>query len=410
MERKSKAVYALGIDLGTSGVKSGLLNLSTMELEFVSIREYDDSPEQSPEVLWTQMIEAVKESVSKLGRRGQVGMIGLSGQMHGAVLYDSNGQLISPIINWKDQKWSSGKVVEKMKLAMGARSYEELGTDISSGYSAAILFGIKENDSELFQRIAHFVLPVDFLRGKLLGKNSFATDPTNAFGTGMFNTRLNCWHTELIQKFQLPMNIFPEVHLASQAAGTISDQVADLIGVERKIPVIFGGGDNQMSMLGSGLAAPGSPILINIGTAAQISILAAEFKRYPGTDTRSFFNNAFAVVGVSLGGGGSYQWLREQVKQAEEVEMPYPELDKLAEGVPAGADGLIFCTRPTRRNPVRPRGFFGNTARLNSIAHRARAVLEGVLMDLYASYEILEKDDRGGFILGAGKGLQRSRT
>jgi xylulokinase len=262
----------------------------------------------------------------------------------------------------------------------------------------------------LFQRIAHFVLPVDFLRGKLLGKNSFATDPTNAFGTGMFNTRLNCWHTELIQKFQLPMNIFPEVHLASQAAGTISDQVADLIGVERKIPVIFGGGDNQMSMLGSGLAAPGSPILINIGTAAQISILAAEFKRYPGTDTRSFFNNAFAVVGVSLGGGGSYQWLREQVKQAEDVEMPYPELDKLAEGVPAGADGLIFCTGPTRRNPVRPRGFFGNTARLNSIAHRARAVLEGVLMDLYASYEILEKDDRCGFILGAGKGLQRSRT
>jgi xylulokinase len=296
-----------------------------------------------------------------------------------------------------------------MKLAMRDRMYDELGNDISSGYSGAVLFGIKENDPELFHRIAHFVLPTDFLRGKLLGKNSYATDPTNAFGTGLFNTKLNCWHTELIQKFQLPLSIFPEIHPGSQKAGTISDQVADLICLPRKIPIIFGGGDNQMSMLGSGLAIPASPILINIGTAAQISKVIADFVRYPGTDTRSFFNNAFAVVGVSLGGGGSYQWLRELLKKAEGLEITYPELDKLAEGVPPGADGLVFCTGPTRQIPDRPCGFFGNTGKQSSLGHRARAVLEGVLMDLYASYEILGKDDRCTAFLGAGKGLQKSR-
>jgi xylulokinase len=380
-----------------------------MMLKFVSMREYDDSPEQDPEVLWEQTIQTVKESIILLASHGQVRSIGLSGQMHGAVLYDTRDQLLSPLINWKDQKWSPGFIVEKMKLAMGPLPYDDLGTSISSGYSAAILFGIKQTSPELFRQIAHFVLPTDFLRGKLLGKNSYATDPTNAFGTGLFNTRLNCWQSQLIEKFQLPIHIFPEVHATSQKAGEISDEVADSVGLERKIPIIFGGGDNQMSMLGSGLAGPVSPILINIGTAAQISRVMTQFERFPGTDTRSFFNNAYAVAGVSLGGGGSYHWLREQIKQADGLEITYPVLDKLAEGVPPGADGLIFCTGPTRQNPQRPRGFFGNISRSSSIAHRAREVLEGVLMDLYASYEILEKTDRSVFILGAGKGLQKSR-
>ncbi len=409
MKRNNKLEYTLGIDLGTSGIKAGLLNLSTLQFEFVSMREYDDSPEQNPEILWDQTIEAVKESVTSLGRSGQVRAIGLSGQMHGAVLYDVDGQLISPLINWKDQKWSTQTIIEKMKLVMGDRTYGELGTDISSGYSGAVLFGIKGNDPDLFQRIAHFVLPADFLRGKLLGRNCYATDPTNAFGTGLFNTRANIWHTELIRKFQLPLNIFPEVHPPSQKAGIISDQVADLVGLDGEIPIIFGGGDNQMSMLGNGLATPDSLILINIGTAAQISRVIAEFERYPGTDTRPFFNKAFAIVGTSLGGGGSYQWFREQIKQAEGVNINYHELDMLAEGVPPGADGLIFCTVSTRQIPERQRGFFGNHGKQSSVAHRARAVMEGVLMDLYEGYEILQKDDRSRFMIGAGKGLQKSR-
>jgi sugar (pentulose or hexulose) kinase len=260
----------------------------------------------------------------------------------------------------------------------------------------------------MFHKIAHFVLPVDFLRGKLLGNNSYTTDPTNAFGTGLFNTRLNFWHTELIRKFQLPLNIFPEVHPASQKAGRISGQVADLVGLDGKIPIVHGGGDNQMSMLGSGLAVPDSPVLINIGTAAQISKVVSAFVKYPGLDTRSFFQGFYVIVGASLGGGGCYQWLRERIRHAEGVDIDYSQLDEMAAKVPPGADGLVFCTGPTRQKTRRRRSFYGNMARLNSIAHRARAVMEGVLMDLYDSYEILKSDDRCDYFVGGGKGLQKS--
>ena len=401
--------YFLGIDLGTSGVKAGMLNPMSMELNCVSMREYDDVPEQDPDILWERTIESIKESVRMLDDHGQVRAIGLSGQMHGAALYDPDGMLIGPIINWKDEKRSTKAIIEKMKRIMGDRTWDELGTNISSGYTGAILFGIKENDPDLFRQISHFVLPTDFLRGKLLGKNSYATDQTNAFGTGLFNTKLNCWQEELIERFQLPLNIFPEIHGSSQQAGAIAEEVADLVGLQRGIPIIYGGGDNQMSMLGSGLVGAGSPLLVNIGTAAQISRVISKYQKYPGLDTRSYFQGSYAIVAASLAGGGSYKWLRDEARRAG-VDIDYCEMDELASQIPPGAGGLVFCSGPTRQNPERKRGFYGNTALESSPAHRARAVMEGVLMDLYTPFQILREDDHCNFMVGAGKGLQKSRV
>lgn len=400
--------YSLGIDLGTSGVKAGLLNLKTWQVEYLAARNYVDDAEQDPELLWEKTLDAIREVISLLEGKGSILTAGISGQMHGVVLYDHEERLISPIINWKDVKWSNSTILEKMKQIMKDRSYDELGTEIASGYSGSILYGIKENDHGYFDRIGHFILPVDYLRGRLMGKPDFATDPTNAFGTGLFNTKLNCWHRELIRKLSLPFNIFPKVHPTHQQAGVISDFVADQLGLRKSVPIIFGGGDNQMSMLGSGLVGSSSPILINIGTAAQISKVISKFRKISGMDTRSYFHGNFALVGASLAGGGSYQSLRREIRK-EGADLDYSQMDELAQSVPPGADGLIYCSGPTRLNNQRRNGFFGNVGRVNSIPHRARAVLEGVLMDLYDPYLKLEEDRQRDFIIGAGKGLQKSR-
>jgi xylulokinase len=400
--------YSLGIDLGTSGVKAGLLNLDTLKLEFVSMQAYDDSLEQDPEAVWERTVRVVKDSISSLGGQARIVAIGLSGQMHGAVLCDRRGELISPIITWKDRKWSTKVMVEKIKLSMAGRTWAELGTEISSGVTAAILYGIRENRPDLFRRIAHFVLPVDFLRGKLLGENSYATDPTNAGGTGLFNTQAGCWHTELIARLGLPVEIFPQLHQSDQVAGRLSAGFGHAVGLEAGLPVIYGGGDNQMSMLGSGLAGPAAPLLVNIGTAAQVSKVIAEFQRYPGLDTRPFFDGHFAAVLASLAGGGSYARLQAERTAAQGIKLDYPQMDNLAAQVSPGADGLIFCPGPTRQALDRRMGFRGNVAWQGDPAHRARAVLEGVIMDLYDGVENLERDAPGELLLGSGKGLQRS--
>jgi len=165
-----------------------------------------------------------------------------------------------------------------------------------------------------------------------------------------------------------------------------------------------------MSMLGSGLTSPASPLLINIGTAAQISMVTSDYIRVPDVDTRSFFQGTYALVGASLAGGGSYQWLRDEIQDEKGVEITYSEMDELAAQVPPGAEGLVFCPGPSRSRPERAMGFYGNRAYESNIGHRARAVMEGVLLDLYELYQGIRSYNDNEIMVGAGKGLQKSRV
>jgi len=400
--------HVLGIDLGTSGVKVGILNLSTLKLSHVVTRGYDNSPEQDPDLLFKMTLEALRKSVYSFGIGENIRAIGISGQMHGAILCDESGDIISPLINWMDRKYSGELVVRKMEQALGTDVYDDLGIDFASGLTGAILYGIKENYPDLFARINNFVLPTDFIRGKLLGGLDFATDQTNAFGTGLFNTKESRWHEEIIRKLGLSLGLFPEVHHTSDIAGYLNKEIASMLGLEDSVPIVFGGGDNQLSMLGSGLISQSSPILINIGTAAQISMVIPDYVKYPGLDTRCYFNNSFALVRASLAGGGSYKWLREEIKKKDSIDITYFEMDKLVSDVPPGADGLVFCPGPARNMPGREIGFWGNKSCEVSIGHRARAVMEGVIMDLFESYQEFLTTNTNEIMVGAGSGLQKS--
>jgi xylulokinase len=408
MKTSLKPDYALGIDLGTSGVKAGLLDLASYKLAHVARRAYPGLPEQEPELLWEQTVAAIQDVLGQAGDSRGVQAIGLTGQMHGAVLFDRHGGIIGPLLSWKENRWSNPAVIEQIRLTLADWPRAELGMELAGGITGAILFGIRESDPQLFRRIAHVVLPVDFLRSKLLGKGDYATDPTDAGGTGLFDPRLDRWHDGLIRELRLPPAILPEVHASAEIAGFLSAGVAHCLGLPEGIPVVFGGGDNQAGMAGSGLAGPSSPLLVNIGTAAQASKVMEKFQRFPGLETRAFFDGLFAAVRISLGGGGSYAWLQAEHESRTGERVDFAAMDRSADQVPPGSDGLIFCPGPTRESPERRRGFLGNAAWVGDLGHQARAVLEGVLMDLYEGVEVLDREDAGGMLLAGGRGLQAS--
>jgi xylulokinase len=386
----------------------GVLELESLSLTHLASRQYDNAPEQDPDVLFEKTLEALQESVSNLRNEDQISAIGLTGQMHGAVLYDQAGAIIHSLINWQDRKYSCDNIVEQMKAIIGPTGSRDTGIPMASGLTGAIMFGIKENHPDLFARIHKFVLPTDFMRAKLLGRLDPITDQTNAFSTGLFNTRESKWHEQIIRDLDLPLAMFPEVRQATEIAGILHADIADRLGLGKSIPVVVGGGDNQMSMLGSGLTGPASPALLNIGTAAQISLITPEYIRLPGVDTRSFFGGVYALVAASLAGGGSYQWLREKIQAERGIQITYDEMDHLAAQVPPGAEGLVFCPGPTREKPNRRMGFLGNHLHQSSIGHQARALMEGVLLDLYELYMKMHTYNSCEFMIGAGKGLQKS--
>ena len=316
--------YTLGIDMGTSGVKVGVLDLGNFRLIALAMKGYDNAAQQQSTILWESTAAAIREAVAGINIEA-IQAISFSGQMHGTVLYDAQGEIIEPVINWQDrrcdaplEKYGNRSTVETVMALLAGPEFDDLGIDIlASGYLGATLFHIKENAPMLFERIRHVALPGDFIRGKLLGACDDATDPTNAFGTGLFNTRLNRWHEGVIAKLGLSRDLLPTVHDTAAVAGSVPQAVARSLGLAPGTPVVYGGGDNQMSLLGNGLFSGASPALINIGTGAQISKVTPRYARIPGIDTRSYFNGSYVFVGPSMGGGRSYARLKAALQKRE---------------------------------------------------------------------------------------------
>lgn len=399
--------YVLSIDVGTSSVKAGLVNLRTSGIEHFSAERYSDFSEYNSNTLWDKVAKVIRATVRKSKASRSILAIGITGQMHGAAFLDRDGQVIEPLINWRDIKRCESSIVNKANRIIGVRAEESIGTLLSCGYTGTILLWIKEKDPGLFREIRHFVLFTDYVRGKLLGSSDYSTDPTNAGGTGLFDTRLNRWHTEAIEELGLPLSIFPEIHSSSEIAGVVSGGVSKSLDLGTGVPVVYGGGDNQTSMLGCGLLASGSPALINIGTAAQVSKVSSFYQKLLGIDTRPYFAHLYAWVGASLGGGGQYERLKSGL--AGQKPMIYSALDMLSAEAPPGAGGLFYCTGPSRSDPHRQAGFFGKTENMENPGCRTRAVMEGILMDLYPTYTAVEQGDSRSAI-GSGKALQASRA
>ncbi len=407
--------YTLGIDIGTSSVKAGLLELSSGRLEYISQRSYDNAALQSTRVSWEKTLEVLQDVGAYISAGGKIAAIGLSGQMHGTVMYDKHGRVIEPLINWQDKrcdqpiaKYQGKSTIDVISERLQGADLRELGIDrMASGFLGATLFYIKENDPLLFNRIQFVNLPSDFIRAKLLDFSQPATDQTNACSTGLFNTLENLWHQEIIQLLELPFDILPQVFDTAEIAGYLADNVSTNTGLPVAMPIIYGGGDLQMSVLGSGLTAPDSPDLLNIGTGAQIARITGSFEKLSGLDTWPFFERNYVHIGASLGGGVNYHWLRDMLRSDRCAGISYQEMDELAERVPAGSFGLRFCTGPTRQDPRRKSCFYGDLTHNQDVGCMARAVMEGVFMDLFEYYQQMGASSHK-VMIGAGNGLGKS--
>lgn len=419
--------YVLGIDLGTQSVKTGLLDVKTGELRHMASRGYSGGALQSPGELWNATLESVSETVEQGGGdTGAIAALGLSGQMHGTVLFGAGDDIIGEIINWQDERcnlpldrYGGRTTIDHMLEMIPGPHQEDLGIDrMASGFQGATLFHIKENQPDLFARIHHVLTPTDFIRRQLVGGGDYTTDPTNAFGTGVYNTRENCWHQAVFETLGLDPDIFPGVIPTDTVAGEVCAFVARRTGLRRGTPVAVGGGDNQMAMIGCGALHPGGPVCINIGTSSQICAVSADWRRIPGIDTRSFVGGSFALVYAGLTGGKSYTWLRNMLladlasvhattMQASDL---FKHMDSLAEKAPPGCAGLRFepTLRGTRRDPSARGAFTGVSEKNFFLGFRARAVMEGVVNELRQAYDAMGVQGASGLV-GVGNGLVRSR-
>lgn len=387
--------YLLGIDLGTSSVKTVVMD-ETGNIKSVAQKGYgiiipkQGYAEQHPQTWWDSTIETIRTALSRAQiSPDNIKGIGLSGQMHGMVLVDSDYQVIRPAIIWSDQR--TREEVSEMYSILGKDFLGEITRNpVSTGFQTPSLLWVKKHEPDTYKRIYKVLLPKDFIRLRLTGE--IGTEMTDASATSSFDPKLNNWAEELIRKLGLDPSIYPTVYSPTDIAGEITGQVAQETGLQKGTPVVYGGGDQPMQAVGNGIVEPGQ-VSLTIGTGGQVLSIIPEPIYDKELRTHTFCNavpGTWNIMGAHLAAGLSLSWLNQNILS----DLSYEEVNSLVESIQPGSEGLIFLPyligERTPHMDATARGtFLGLTLKHNK-AHLIRSVMEGVVFALRDSVEIFK--------------------
>ncbi|MCL4385249.1 MAG: xylulokinase [Actinobacteria bacterium] len=406
-----KNEYVIGIDIGTSGCKSIIVD-NMGEVIASALEEYKlytPNPgwaEQNPDDWWIAILKTVKQVVKKaLIDPISIKGIGLSGQMHGLVALDNNFNIIRPAILWNDQR--TYKQCQEIINAVGGQDklLRYTNNGMLPGYTGGKILWLKEEEPENYQRVKIFLNPKDYIRYKLTGE--IATEVSDASGTGLFDVKNRKWNEELLKILDISKELLPKCYESPEITGHLSDDVSFYTGLPKNLPVTGGGGDSVIQTTGTGLIKEGI-LGTTIGTAGIIAMGLNNFKFNSTGKLQIFCNNApnkWHIMGVTLSAGGSFQWFKNTLSKYE-IEQAlingidvYKLLDeKVKAESQAGSKNLIFlpyligerCPYP---DPNAKGVFFGLTLR-HTFSDIARAVMEGVIYSFRQVYELIIDMDK----------------
>ncbi len=399
----------LGIDLGTTAVKALLINEEgeTLASATVEYPLYTPKPlwsEQDPADWWRATVEAIRQVLAKAGVSGKdVRGIGLSGQMHGLTLLDRTGNVLRRAILWNDQR-TAAQCDEMVQRAGGMARLRELVTNPpTTSYTAPKILWVRAHEPEIYARIAHILLPKDYIRYKLSGV--FATEVGDATGMALLDVKHRTWSDEMLRLLEIPREWLPLCAESHEPTATVSAQAAQETGLAVGTPIVGGSGDQPAAAVGLGSVREG---IVNV-TLGTSGVVFASVEHYPpirDTAIEVFCHavpNTWFFMGVMLSAGGSLRWHRDTIafghsrlvaRQTQETD-PYDVLLQSAASVPIGAEGLTFLPyltgeRTPHRDPLARGAFVGLTLR-HTQAHLARAVVEGISFGLRDSIELMRE-------------------
>jgi len=388
--------YLLGIDLGTSGTKSVVIDTAG-NIVGLAQEEYGiDTPrpgwaEQNPETWWRAACATVASAVAEAGIAPRdIAAVGFSGQMHGAVFLDENGKPIRPAVIWADQR--SAEQCRRIYDIVGRERLARLTLNpVAPGFMAASVMWIKENEPDTFARTRTVLLPKDYLRFRMTGNP--ASEPSDAASTLLFDTAKRRWSAELMDLLDLPMGILPPMRESAEVVGELTPRAARELGLAPGTPVTAGGGDQPVAAVANGVVEPGV-LLATIGTGGQLFTPLEQPRFDPKLRTHTFCHalpDTWFIMGAMLSAGMSLKWFRDNMLPGT----PYEKLSEDAARSEPGAEGLVFLPylvgeRTPHMDPAATGAFIGLTLR-HTPAHMARAVMEGVVFAMRDSLEIFRK-------------------
>jgi len=263
----------LGIDVGTGGSRAVLIDQTGQIVTSATIEhEAFASPhtgwaEQSPDDWWRASAEAIRQVVSSDNLLSEeIAAVGLSGQMHGAVLLDERDEVLRPALIWCDQR--SASQCEQLTKDIGAERLIELTCNPAlTGFTLPKMLWVRENEPNLWSRVRSVLLPKDYVRFRLTGDK--ATDVSDASGTLLLNVAQRKWSSEMLTATEISPSLLPRVYESPEITGTISGAASELTGLRVGTPVVAGAGDQAGGAVGIGIVQPGA-VSATIGTSGVV--------------------------------------------------------------------------------------------------------------------------------------------
>ena len=387
--------YYLGIDSSTTATKALLMDQKGKVIgTFSSSYDYEAPrplwTEQDPGLWWTAAVEAIQGVLHETEIAGEaVVCVGLTGQMHGMVALDQDGEVIRPAILWNDQR--TGAECDQIRDLVGKEQFIQItGNDALTGFTAPKILWVKNQEPENYARIAQILLPKDYLRFKLTGL--YAADKAGGAGTVLFDLKTRDWSPDLLGKLEINQEWMPKTFEGTEVTGQISAKAAEATGLKAGTPVVGGGGDQAAGAVGMGAVVPGV-VSLTLGTSGVVFAATPEPWIESEGRLHAFCHalpGMWHLMGVMLSAAGSLRWYRDVVAPGED----FGALTDAAGEVAPGAEGLLFLPyltgeRTPHPDPLAKGAFVGLTVR-HSREHLTRAVMEGVAFGLRDSFELIK--------------------
>ena len=395
-------MYLLGIDVGTGGTRALLIEASGRVLASGTEEHRPfDSPkpgwaQQDPNDWWRACGLAIRKALQNAAIGADaISCVGLSGQMHGAVVLDSHCEVIRPAIIWCDQR--TEKQSQDLARDFGTDRLIQLTCNPPlTNFTLTKLLWLREMEPHGWEKIRHVLLPKDFVRFRLTG--DLATDVADASGTLLLDVASRRWSKEVSQAGHVPMEWLPRLFESAEICGRISHDGAEATGLKEGTPVVAGAGDQAAGAVGMGIVRAGV-VSATIGTSGVV--FAATDR--PALDPRGRLHTfchavpgRWHVMGVTQAAGLSLRWFRDRFGSgAEDGRDPYIRLSEEAAQAPVGAEGLFWAPylmgeRTPHLDPG-ARGALVGISASHTRAHVLRAILEGVAFSLKDSFTIFSE-------------------
>ena len=394
----------LSVDVGTQSTRAAVLNadgavlcMSTSPEQSLHIPQTGWA-EQDPEMWWKHVQETVHECLQQVDKT-RIAAVGVSGQMHGCVPIDENGNLLSRSV----QLWCDKRYVDKadeVNQGSSALHLQTLAANMAiANWHGLKISWLKQFESELYDKTWKFLTPKDYINFSLTGE--VAIDYSEASGSFLMDAESRVWSSELANALNVDLEKLPDIQQSSQIMGLVHAKAAELTGIPEGIPVVTGGGDMLCMLLAAGLSKEGIASDIT-GTSSIFSV----FTPKPVKDCRIMnlhhVLDGWVPFGLLDSGGISLRWFRDAFCQAE-VQIAkkkgissYAYLDQLALQSELDARLLFLPHLMGERTLGSPhsRGVLFGLTPQHGVGDAVRAVMTGVTYDLK---RVLNQVEHEGF-------------